>query len=137
MNKTLLTELFSTDEDLLTKYHILAPDTAENCASRTISDMKGNYVHSYEKDGEIIGYYGINGNQLTGFFIVPEHRNSSVLCDFWNKIESNFNQPHYFCGLYTKNTRAIEFIRKKSTEEFAVPTHDGIFFKIKRESKCL
>lgn len=131
MNKQQLTELFSTDEELLSMYHILAPNTAEICAERTLKDLKGSYVYSFEQDNEIIGYYGIDGKSLTGFFIKPENRNKETITKFWNEIESNFTND-YYCGLYTKNTRAIEFIRKKSTEEYPVQIYDGIFFKIKR-----
>lgn len=131
MNKELLTELFNTDKELLSTYHILAPNSAEVCAERTLDDLKGSYVYSFEKDDEVIGYYGINGLSLTGFFIKPSNRNKETITKFWNEIESNFTKD-YYCGLYNRNTRAIKFIRQKSIEEFPIPTWDGTFFKIKR-----
>lgn len=131
MNKELLTELFKTDEELLSKYHVLAPNSADICAERTLNDLNGSEIHLVKRDENVIGYYGINGTQLTGFFITPDMRNSSIIGEFWNEIESNFEKD-YFCGLYNKNTRAIEFIRKKQVEEYPVEQFDGIFFKIKR-----
>lgn len=136
MNKELMTELFNTDMELLSTYHVLAPNSAEVCAERTISDLKDCYVYTYEKNGQIIGYYGIKGSQVAGFFITPENRNKEVITEFWNEVESHFHKE-YYCGLYNKNTRAINFIRKMNIEEFPVPSYDGIFFKVTKESKCL
>jgi len=131
MNKELLIELFSTDDDLLNKYHISAPNSVEVCAERTLDDLNGSAVYLFERDSNLIGYYGISGSSLTGFFITPENRNKEVISAFWNEVESKFTKD-YYCGLYNKNTRAIEFIRKKSIEEYPVKEWDGIFFKIKR-----
>ncbi len=131
MNKELMTELFSTDDDLLKVYHILAPNTAEICAERTLSDLVGSSIFLFERDSRIIGYYGIQGTTLTGFFIKPEDRNKEIISEFWNEVQSNFTKD-YYCGLYNRNTRAIKFIRKKSIEEYPIKELDGIFFKIKR-----
>ena len=64
MNKEQLAELFSTDKELLSIYHILAPNTAEICAERTLNDLKEANVeiHLIEQDNEVIGYYGIEKN---------------------------------------------------------------------------
>lgn len=51
MTKELMAELFSTDGELLSKYHILAPNTAEVCAERTFKDLQeaNVEVHLIEK----------------------------------------------------------------------------------------
>lgn len=131
MEREELIELFKSDTDLLSKYHILAPNSAEVCSQRTIEDLNGSEIFKFEKDGKLIGYFGIKGSCLTGFFVSPENRNFKTLSEFWKEIESKFTKD-YYCGLYIKNTRAIEFIRKKAIQEFPIESHDGIFFKIKR-----
>jgi hypothetical protein len=131
MNKELLTELFSTDKDLLSIYHIEAPNSAEVCAERTLKDIEGSDIFLFKNEDKVIGYYGIKGSQLAGFFITPENRNKQVMSKFWTEIENKFTKDFY-CGLYTKNTRAINFIRKQSTEEFPVTSSNGVFFRIKR-----
>lgn len=132
MNKELLTKLFATDSDLLSKYHILAPNSAEVCAERTFNDLINADVkiHLIEKNNEVIGYYGIEGVAfLTGFFLKPEHRNKEMIHYFWNKVDSHFNKD-YFVGLYTRNTRAIDFVNKKAISKYEL---DGsVFLKIRR-----
>jgi N-acetylglutamate synthase-like GNAT family acetyltransferase len=135
MNKELLTELFSTDKELLSTYHILAPSTAEICAERTLNDLKENNVeiHLIEQDNKVIGYYGIEKdgwvNNLTGFFLKPEFRTKENIVNFWNKIENNFDKDYYI-GVYAKNTRAIEFLNKKTTTKYE--SDDIVVFKVGR-----
>lgn len=132
MTKELLTELFATDSELLSKYHILAPNSAEVCAERTFTDLINAdiKIHLIEKNNEVIGYYGIEGSSfLTGFFIKPTHRNKETIERFWKQVDSHFNKD-YFVGLHSKNTRAIDFINKKSIIKYEL---DGsVFLKIRR-----
>lgn len=135
MNKELLTELFSTDEELLNKWHILAPNSAEACAEKTLSDLNqcNVQVSLIKQDGEIIGFYGIekNGwiNNLTGFFLKPEYRNKEQITKFWTEVDGNFNKD-YFIGVYSKNTRAIEFLNKKTTTKYE--SNDIVMFHVGR-----
>jgi len=133
MTKELLAKLFSTDSDLLSKYHILAPNSAEVCAERTFKDLQDSkvVVHLIEQNGEVIGYYGIEGTAfLTGFFLTPENRTSSMIELFWRRVEKHFDKD-YFVGLYTKNTRAIDFMNKKTTEKYETK-NDVVLFKVRR-----
>lgn len=135
MNKQNLTDLFSTDSDLLCKYHVLAPNTAEVCAERTLNDMKeaNVIIHLIEKNDEIIGFYGIEKNKLynnlTGFFLKPKYRTKEHITDFWNKVDANFDKD-YYVGVYSKNTRAIEFLSKKTTTKYE--HKDIVVFKVGR-----
>lgn len=133
MNQELLTKLFATDPELLSKYHILAPNSAEVCAERTFKDLQDSkvVVHLIEQNGEVIGYYGIEGTAfLTGFFLTPENRTPAMIELFWGKVNKHFNKD-YFVGLYTKNTRAIKFMNKKTTEKYETKS-DIVLFKVRR-----
>lgn len=132
MDKDLLTQFFKEDSELLNKYHISAPNTAENCAERTLNDLKEANVETYlfTIDNEIIGYYGIESKVfLTGFFIKPAHRNKRIITEFWNQVSSNF-KGDFYAALYIKNTRAMDFLRKQSITETVVD--DAVLFRIKR-----
>jgi len=135
MNKELLTELFSTDKDLLSMYHIEAPNSAEICAERTLKDMKDANVEIVliTKDIEVIGYYGVEKfgklDFLTGFFLKPENRSKEQISKFWNEVDSKFTNG-YLSGVYSKNTRAIEFLNKKATSSYKLD--DIVIFQIGR-----
>jgi hypothetical protein len=133
MNQDLLIKLFATDSELLSKYHILAPNSAEVCAERTFNDLQESkvQVHLIEQNGEVIGYYGIEGTAfLTGFFLTPENRTPAMIELFWRRVEKHFDKD-YFVGLYTKNTRAINFMNKKTTEKYETK-NDVVLFKVRR-----
>lgn len=130
MDKQLLIEFFSKDSELFEQYHILAPNSAEVCAERTLKDIENSKIYLLKKEDKVIGYYGIDGISLTGFFIVPEERNPDTINLFWKEVKEKFNGDFY-CGLYNRNTRAINFVRKQTIiQEY--PVEQGIFFKIKR-----
>lgn len=133
MDKELLTKLFRTDSELLSKYHILAPNSAEVCAERTLKDLNDSNVeiHLIKQNNEVIGYYGIEGSSfLTGFFLTPEFRTPAVVELFWGRVEQHFEKD-YFVGLYTKNTRAIKFMNKKTTDKYETK-NDIVLFKVRR-----
>lgn len=134
MTKELMIELFSTDQELLSTYHIEAPNTAEVCAERTWKDLQDSDVelHLIEKNGKVIGYYGIERSPmqcLTGFFLTPENRNAAMIELFWGKVNQHFDSD-YFVGLYSKNTRAIDFMNKKTQTKYEVD--NIVLFKVKR-----
>ena len=132
MNKELMTKLFSTDKDLLDTYHILAPNSAEVCAEKTLKDLQDSNVeiHLIEKNNEVIGYYGIEGNAfLTGFFLTPENRDAATIELFWKKVEKHFKKD-YLVALYAKNTRAINFMNKKTQHKHVI--NDVVLFTVRR-----
>lgn len=128
--KDILLDCFITDEDLLNKYHVSAPATLNQCVERTHSDLMSAYVQVYslEENEEVIGYFGIEiGTYLTGFFIKPEYRNSKYIKEFWNIVNNMFNQKQFYCGVYKKNDRAIEFL-KKNNGKLWIETSEGVFY---------
>jgi hypothetical protein len=135
MNKEQLTELFNTDPELLSTYHILAPNSAEVCAEKTLGDMNEANVdiHLVKKNEEIIGFYGIEKNELynnlTGFFLKPEYRTKENVTELWNKIDENFDKD-YYVGVFSKNTRAIEFLSKKTQTKYE--HNNVVVFKVGR-----
>lgn len=135
MTKELLTELLATDLELLSIYHIEAPNTAEICANRTFKDLQNAKVEVklIKENEEVIGYYGIekNGwiNNLTGFFLKPKYRTKKHIINFWNEVDKNFDKD-YFVGVYSKNIPAINFLKKKST---TIYEHNNVVvFKVGR-----
>jgi hypothetical protein len=136
MNKELLTELFSTDADLLNVYHILAPNSAEVCAERTMNDLIDANVKVclIQKNNRVIGYYGIENREnlsfLTGFFLTPENRTKEMIQYFWTKVDSEFDSD-YFAGLHSKNTRAIDFLSKKTEQKYNLD-NNVVLFQIRR-----
>jgi len=135
MTKELLAELFSTDSALLEKFHILAPNSAEVCAERTLKDLQESNVeiHLIKKKEKVIGYYGLEltpyMDSLTGFFLTPENRTKEDIENFWTEVHSKFNRD-FFVGLYDKNTRAIKFIEKESS--FKTLINNIVLFKVKK-----
>ena len=127
-------DLFSTDKDLIEKYHIEAPASVYQCAIRTLQDLSDANVSLYSMldDGEIVGYIGeeclensVKG--LSGFFIVPVKRTKSFIIKFWDAVKRIMGDI-VLCGLYVKNTRAISFIEKVCSDIFK--HNDKVIFKI-------
>ncbi len=112
---------FETDNDLLNIYHIDAPSTADKCAERTARDLKdtqADFCFYVLTDGNNeVGFYGTESCKtekfLTSFFIRPEYRKESFIKDFWDNVKSSIGDTAYYTGVYTKNTRAINFLKKK------------------------
>lgn len=134
MTKEILTELLATDKDLLSIYHIEAPNTVEVCVNRTFNDLQDAKVEVIliKENEEVIGYYGIEKgiyNNLTGFFLKPNFRTKEQIIKFWNEIDKNFDKD-YFVGIYKKNIPAIKFLKKKST---TIYEHNNVVvFKVRR-----
>lgn len=135
MTEEIMVDLLSTDKQLLTVYHIEAPNTAEICAKRTLADLEKSkaQVHLITENDKVIGYYGIERGLatdfLTGFFIKPENRTKDTIEKFWKEVEQHFNRDFYV-GVYKKNTRAIKFLNKKTTNKHEIK--DAVFFKVQR-----
>lgn len=135
MNKEILTELFSTDPDLLSKYHIIAPNSAEACAEKTLNDLAdcNVEVHLIKENDEIIGYYGLENKDgmgsLTGFFLKPEYRTKEHITKFWKEVDSHFDKD-YFIGVFARNTRVIEFLKKKTTMKYEID--NVVLFRVGR-----
>lgn len=119
-------ELYLTDQDLLDKYHVLAPTTYEEAVKDTIETLAYSVLATnYEMwqiriEEKLVAYFGIeymNGvSLLTGYFILPEYRNAEFIPKFFSIIKSKMPRT-FFTALYEKNKRAINFLKKNNFVE--------------------
>lgn len=118
----IIKKCYPTDQELIEKYHVLAPTTIEDAEKHTIAALKRSIdagiltVYELSKNGYFVGYFGkevVAGmDYLTGFFLLPEYRDSENVVRFWRIVKAKFDKT-IFTYLYEKNTRAIKFIQKK------------------------
>lgn len=142
--KEILTECFSTDSDLLKKWHIEAPSDLETCVNRTNNDLLSinnmNFVLLKDNKDSLIGFYGTEmGCYLTTFFIKPEYRNKEVIKKFWKQVEKDMTKE-YYSGLYAKNTRAIEFLKKNGGRIYSqgmIDNNPTVVFIFNKGELCL
>jgi hypothetical protein len=115
---------FAGDSELIEKYHVCAPCTLKEASNNTFNVLKSGNVHPdfqmYKLmiGSELIGFSGteMNDTFLTTFCIKKEHRNKAVMEDFWRVLDGYISDP---CrtALYTRNSRAIGFIKDNGGEE--------------------
>lgn len=127
MTKQDLREMFSTDKDLIEKWHIRSGNGIEVCVEDTWNVICNHDLYKLD-----YGYFSIEKNivpSLGGFFIKPEMRNKETVSKFWNDVESKF-ETGFFAGVYNKNKPAINFLSKKG--KIAMNTEDGTIFYIEK-----
>ena len=128
--KEAITKFYSSDNDLIEKFHIIAGNGLEACVNRTVDDLKDlEIAYIFEKE-ELIGYFALDKtvyhNFLVGFFIMPEYRKDHK---YWNEIIEAL--PEFtICGLYNKNIRAQKFFAKQGYNVINKVV-DGNVYKIK------
>jgi hypothetical protein len=136
--KPILSQCFSTDDDLLNKWHIVAGKGQAACVEKTFLDLQDAKVKFFKilHDESLAGYFckEIFGDKqyLTGFFLMPEFRNEAMRLRFWAIIEMNFKLPFY-CGLYEKNVPANKFIQSqggKLIKRVAIPDGKAVLYKV-------
>lgn len=130
--KSVITECFSTDTDLIEKWHIESGSNLETCANRTFNDLQDIDVNFYKLmiNNSVVGFFGIEDNKfLTGFFLKPEIRKSKHIQDFWNIVDSKFSDS-YMIGIFKKNERAKEFLLKKTDIFFE--NNQAVYFVVNR-----
>lgn len=142
--KELLTYCFNTDDELLDKNHIEAPNSLEKCVDRTYRDMMAcNEITVYRlsEDNETAGYFGIENYEgqylLTGFMLNKKYRDESYKQEFWRLVNNSLKglTNEYYCGIYQKNERASNFLGKSGGTDY-LRIRDGkgnkvIFYKFK------
>lgn len=113
---------FSTDKELIDKWHIESGSRLNNCVNRTLKDLLicDNLVMYIIMVDEVIAayfckeeLYGLNA--MTGFMIIPKFRNKDFITKFWIKVMGVFNIKEFYVGVYTKNEAAIKFLNKKGS----------------------
>jgi ribosomal protein S18 acetylase RimI-like enzyme len=138
--KDIIKECFSSDENLLNKWHIESGNGLDACVSNTYAVMKDSNVEFFTvtEESKIIGYFGREcaiGNvvYLTGFFVKPEYRNKECLKEYWNLLLSKMGQKFY-CGVYQKNKPAIDFLLKNNAKRvYELYYNKSLIFKIEEE----
>lgn len=68
-------------------------------------------VYVYEKDGEILGFAGLDGEYIEGIFVAGKAQSQGIgksLLDFL-KVK----KPELHLNVYQKNTRAIRFYERE------------------------
>lgn len=141
--KDILSECFSSDKDLLDKWHIESGTSLENCVNRTYNDLKQLNIEFYPlyEDSKLIGYFCkeevYNLSFLTGFFIKPEYRKKEYIKEFWNIVNNKFNNKQFYAGIYEKNIPAINFLKRNNAKEInKVKEYKGIVFMLNGVDLC-
>jgi hypothetical protein len=138
--KHIIYDCFSTDKDLIEKWHIESGSTLENCTNRTYNDMKDLDLkfNTIYKEDKLLGYFGKekfnNMNFLTGFFIKPEYRNKDNIKEFWNIVNNTFENKLFYAGLYNKNVPAINFLTRNGGKELNKVGDFGVVFMFNQEN---
>jgi hypothetical protein len=134
MNKQDLFDLYSTDAELIQKWHIRAGEGIETCVDDTWDLIKDHERYLYD-----FGYFSIDRDgdivpRLGGFFIKPEHRNTENKQLLYREICSKM--PGVFLSaLHNKNTRAIKFLTSFSGSEIVAITDNYTHFCFRQEIK--
>ena len=74
-------------------------------------------VYIYEKNREIQGFIGLNGEYIEGIFVSDEYQSQGIGARLLNYIKSN----NLSLSVYQKNSRAISFYQR---EEFEIRSED-------------
>ncbi len=129
----------SGDSELIDLFHVIAPASVKDCAEKTIKDLVEANVEMYtirtdNGDNALIAYFGkevLQGiNFLTGFFIMPEHRNDEGRKAFWVAVRSVMD-AEFFSMVHPKNIRAVKFLLKEGS--VTQKESNFVIFKIKGE----
>ena len=130
IDKSILTELYKTDPELIEKFHVCHGQGLEKCVERTYNDLLVAETEYLYNGTDVIGYYSLErspyGTFLSGFFIKPAYRKDQIK---WEEIYNNLPLNTY-CGLYTCNKRAIRFFEKKNYNKIS-DFLDSFIFQIK------
>ncbi len=107
---------FTGDRELIEKYHITG-GSLKDCVDSTmeaimdVNNVYGLKCYDVYLFADKIGYATFGPEFLHSFGINIKFRTKEILNDWWklmNKIMSDF-----FCTLHSKNTRAINFLKRQ------------------------
>jgi hypothetical protein len=130
--KECITKAFSSDKKLIEKYHIRG-ESLNDCVSDTFSriiesskDTTLDWFGVYDDEEELIGFVVISRpyDILYSFGLNINYReNYSDI--FFNEICQMFDGG-FKCGLWNKNTRAIEYLKRCGMEVISVDSEKTI-----------
>lgn len=127
MTKQDLFDLYSTDSELIEKWHIRAGEGIETCTNDTWDIIKDHEKYLYD-----FGYFSIDRDgdivpRLCGFFIKPNYRNAENKQLLYREICSKM--PNIFLSaLHNKNIRGIKFLSKLPGSEIVTITEKCTYF---------
>jgi len=126
MYNTIIETCYTSDTELLEKYHALAPAMLFDCVQHTVDVFnKAMGFEMYElNDGDnFVGYYGIENymgeKYLCGFFLMPDYRNDKWKHKLIDEVVKTAGKP-VNCLLYKKNKRGIKFLEKMGFETISM-----------------
>lgn len=118
-------QAFEGDEDIFKFFDPTAKVKTYDDVVANVVDKMFEYAIEYDVRFVSIdrGYVFTAGPSiLVSFGLAPERRNKEGLSELWGSIKESLTSPFY-CSLWAKNTRAIEWLKKcgmryDSTAEF-------------------
>lgn len=100
------------------------------------TNLKFHVIYNNE---ELVGYFGkevVNDSLfLTGFFIKPKFRTKKFIKEFWDNVNTEFNNKNFYCAIYEKNIPAVNFLKRNGGIEYRkIEELKGIVFMFNQES---
>lgn len=135
-------ECFASDPELLSKWHIVAPGSLDECVNRTMKDVT-DFDPSFKfypvfVKCDLAGYFGTEcGNYINLIFIKPDYRCKKFVTKFLKEICDRMPDVFY-TAVYSKNTPAVAFYAKLANvvTPFTVQNHPAIHFRFRKDSLC-
>ncbi len=137
--KDVIKQGFSSDKNLIDKWHIISGSGLDSCVNKTIEDLKTQTFSDFKffvvlNDEEFIGYFGVEneGKYLTTIFIAPEFRNNKK--EFL-KLIAPYVQDTFESAIYSKNIPCMRFFNKlgKEKSKFIVDGHEATLFTFEKK----
>jgi hypothetical protein len=126
MTKQDLFNFYSSDPELLEKWHIRAGQEITTCVEDTWNIIKSHELYVYD-----FGYFSVDRSDLVtklgGFFILPEFRTPEIKQLWYSEVCSKM--PSVFTtGLHNKNVRGIKFLNSLPGCQMTKVTDNYTFF---------
>lgn len=127
MIKKDLYSLYSSDPELVEKWHIKAGEGIDICVEDTWNIIKEHELYLFD-----FGYFSIDRYSdivptLGGFFIKPDYRTSQGKQQFIDELCKTMPKI-FFSGLHNKNIRGIKFLEKLPGARLITTTDSYTYF---------
>lgn len=133
MTKEDLFNFYSSDPELVEKFHIKSGEGIQSCVDDTWELIKDHELFMYD-----FGYFSkfFDGGvaRVGGFFISPEFRNFEGKTKFFNELADKM--PNLFLiGIYNKNVRGLKFLERLPGSNIITTTDSYTLFMFRQEKK--